>query len=172
MRTRRERKMKKALLMLLAGFMVVAIVWLAGCGGTKVKVDTKNGKLEVSSPKGSLKIKNKTPTEAELGVPIYPNAKAVEEGSLSTTEGQSTYSAVAPFVTDDSVATVVAWYKEKLSGKPGLRDMTTSEGGMFAFQSGNEIKMVSIGLGRSGQDKGKTTIAIMSGTGTIPLQSQ
>ena len=158
--------------MLLAGFMVVVIGWLAGCGGTKVKVDTKNGKLEVSSPKGSLKIENKTPTEAELGVPIYPNAKAVEEGSLSTTEGQSTYSALAPFVTDDSVATVVAWYKEKLSGKPGLRDMTTSEGGMFAFQSGNEIKMVRIGLGPSGQYKGKTTIAIMSGTGSIPLQSQ
>ena len=164
--------MKKAPLLLLAGFMVLTTIWLAGCGEAGVKVDTERGNLEVSSPKGSLKIENKTPTEAELGVPIYPNAKAVQSGSISTTEGQSTYSAAVPLITDDSVSEVVAWYKEKLAGKPGLRDMTTSEGGMIAFQSGNDIKMVNIGINPSGEFKGKTVIAIMSGTGTIPFQSQ
>jgi hypothetical protein len=155
--------MKKALLVLMAALMVMAITGLVGCGGTSVKVDTGTGKVEVSSPKGSLKIETKTPTEAELGVPIYPGAKAIQEGSISTTEGQSSYSALAPFVTDDSVSKVVAWYKEKLQGKAGFTDMSTPEGGLFSFQSGNETKIVTIGPGTV-ELKGKTAIAIMTGS--------
>jgi hypothetical protein len=164
--------MKRVLLITLAVCMMLAAVCLIGCGKSGVKVKTENGSLQVSTPKGSLNVEGKMPTEDELGVPIYPNATAARGGSVSTTEGKSTYTAAVPLVTDDSVSEVVAWYKEKLAGMQGLKDMTTSEGGMFAFQSGDQIKMVSIGPGTSLENKGKTTINIMSGTGTIPFQTQ
>jgi hypothetical protein len=164
--------MKRALLLLLSGFLVLTTMWLVGCGGGKAKVETEKGDVEVSSPKGSIKIESKVPTEAELGVPIYPNAEAVRGGSITTTEGEETYSAAVPLVTDDSVEKVIAWYRDELAGKPGLQDLTTPEGGMFAFQSGDEIKMISIGPGTSAENKGKTTINVMSGTGTMPFQTQ
>jgi len=162
--------MKKAFMILLASLLLLGAIGLVGCGGAKVKVDTEEGSVDVQTSEGSVKLNTKTPTEAELGVPIYPNAKAVENASGSVTEGDKTYTAVQ-LVTDDPVATVLEWYKGKLSGKPGYIDMSTPEGGILSFQADNEIKSVIIGPGQVDQ-KGKTTIAITSGTGTMPQFTQ
>jgi hypothetical protein len=164
--------MRKAFLVLTVALLVIGAAGLAGCGcgGTGVNVNKDNGSININSEKGSVSLNNKTPTEAELGVPIYPNAKAVENASASYTEGQTTYTA-AQFVTGDPVATVITWYKGKLSGKPGFIDMSTAEGGILSFQDGNVIRSVTVGPG-SVEQQGKTVIAIMSGTGTMPQFSQ
>lgn len=156
--------MKKALLVLAAVLMLVAAAGLVGCGGTSVKLDTGQGKVEISSPQGSVNLQNKAPTEAQLGVPIYPNAKFVDNSSGSMTQGQETISAAA-FTSDDSIDKVVSWYKSKLSGKPQFTDLSTPEGGMLSFQSGSEIKSVLIAP--STESKGKTGIVITSGTGNM-----
>jgi hypothetical protein len=161
--------MKKALLVLVAGFVVAAITGLVGCGGTSVKVDTGQGKVEISSPQGSVKLQSNAPTEAQLGVPIYPSAKFMENSAGSYTQGQQTVAA-AGFTTDDSIDKVVAWYKSKLSGKPQFTDLSTPEGGMLSFQSGSEIKSVLIAP--STEVKGKTGIVITSGTGNMQQQTQ
>lgn len=161
--------MKKLVLLLMAGLVVTAVIGLIGCGGTSVKLDTGKGKVEISSPKGSVKLQNKAPTESQLGVPVYPNAKFIENSSGSYTQGQESVAA-AGFTTDDSIDKVVAWYKSKLSGKPQFTDLSTAEGGMLSFQSGNEIKSVLIAP--STEFKGKTGIVITSGTGNMKQQTQ
>ena len=144
--------MKKALVVLLAALLVAGAVGLVGCGKTAVKVETG------------------VPSEAELGVPVYPGAEGVKNAAASVTESDKTYSA-AQFVTDDPVSKVLDWYKNELKGEPGFIDMSTAEGGILSFQAGTEIKTVTIGPGQVDQ-KGKTVVVVSSGTGTMPQLTQ
>ena len=162
--------MKKALVVMLATLLVAGAAGLVGCGKTSVKVDTKKGELEVETEKGGVKVETGVPSEAELGVPVYPGAEGVKNAAASVTESDKTYSA-AQFVTEDPVSKVLDWYKNELKGEPGFIDMSTVEGGVLSFQAGSEIKSVIIGPGQ-GDQKGKTVIAITSGTGTIPQLPQ
>ncbi|HEY5532094.1 MAG TPA: hypothetical protein VIK22_08845 [Candidatus Anoxymicrobiaceae bacterium] len=157
--------MKKAIVAILAVFLVLGAAALVGCGSTNVSVKTDNGSLDIKTNKGSVELNTKTPTEAQLGIPIYPGAKATANSSASYSQGgQST--SVAQFVTTDSVEKVVAWYKGQLSGKPEYRDMTTAQGGLITFKSGNDIKMVTIGPGVV-ENKGKTLIVLGTGAGGL-----
>lgn len=162
--------MKKALVVMLAALLVAGAVGLVGCGKTSVKVDTKKGELEVETDKGGVKVETGVPSEAELGVPIYPGAEGVKNAAGSVTEGDKTYSA-AQFLTEDAVSKVLDWYKNELKGEPGFIDMSTAEGGILSFQAGSEIKTVTIGPGQVDQ-KGKTVIIVSSGTGTMPQLNQ
>lgn len=153
----------------------------AGCGGKKVTVKTEEGKVEVSEKSGEVKVKTKEGeatysqekiTEEDLGVPIYPGASLVKEGSTSvrtkTEEGEGVFMA-ASFVTGDSIEEVTEWYRSKLSGKQNFMDLSSTVGGkksgMFMFQEGGTAKTVTISAGEDEQ-KGKTLIAISSGTTT------
>ncbi len=157
--------MKKAIVAILAVFLVLGAAALVGCGSKNVSVKTDNGSLDIKTNKGSVELNTKTPTEAQLGIPIYPGAKATANSSASYSQGgQST--SVAQFVTTDSVEKVVAWYKGQLSGKPEYRDMTTAQGGLITFQSGSDIKMVTIGPGVV-ENKGKTLVVLGTGAGGL-----
>lgn len=158
--------MKKALVVMLATLLVTGAMGLAGCGKTSVRVDTKKGDLEVKTENGGVKVETGVPSEADLGVPLYPDAKGVKNAAGSVTEGDKTYSA-AQFVTEDPVSKVLDWYKNELKGEPGFLDMSTAEGGILSFQAGSEIKTVTIGPGQVDQS-GKTVVIISSGTGTMP----
>lgn len=159
--------MKRRLFVALVALLALGALCLAGCGSkAKVSLDGKDGKVEVETEKGDVEIETKAPTEAELGAPIYPGAKAVENASGTVTQGDTSYSA-SEFVTDDSVSDVLAWYRDELSGKPGFMDMSAPEGGLLAFQDGDEFKMVTISTGVMSQE-GKTVIVIGSGTGIAP----
>lgn len=158
--------MKKALVILLAITIAMGIGVLAGCGSSKTTVNTGNGSIGISTPKGSVELKKKAPTEAEIGIPIYPGSAAVANASGSYSQGGQTTS-VAQLVTTDSTDKVVSWYAGKLAGKPQFSNMTTAQGGIMTFHSGSEIKMVTIGPGVV-ENKGKTVIVLGTGTGTIP----
>ena len=162
--------MKKALVVMLATLLVAGAAGLVGCGKTSVKVDTKKGELEVETEKGGVKVETGVPSEAELGVPVYPGAEGVKNAAGSVTEGDKTYSA-AQFVTEDPVSKVLDWYRNELKGEPGFIDMSTVEGGVLSFQAGSEVKTVIIGPGQVDQ-KGKTVINVTSGTGTMPQLNQ
>lgn len=157
--------MKKAIVAMLAVFLVLGAAALVGCGSKSISVNTDKGSLNINTDKGSVQLNTKTPTEAQLGMPIYPGAKASANSSASYSQGGQATS-VAQFVTTDSVEKVVAWYKEQLSGKPEYRDMTTVQGGIITFRSGNDIKMATIGPGVV-ENKGKTVIVLGTGTGSL-----
>jgi hypothetical protein len=178
---RRERSMKRALVLMLLGILVLGAVALVGCG-SKVTVKTENGKVTTTEKNGEVKVESekgdttvtttKKVTESEIGVPIYPNAKMDENaaGSVSTKneKGETTWSAAVMW-TEDPVADVVSWYRDKLSGKPGFTDMSTTSGGealgLMMFQAGdNTLKTVTIGK-NTVDHAGTTAIAISSASG-------
>jgi hypothetical protein len=167
--------MRKFTVMLLVALLVggLAIVGLAGCGTTAVKVgnsevQTKNGQTTIKTPTGETTVSSRIPTEAELGVPVYPNAKMDENASMAITnsKGQKEYT-VAKLWTDDSTDTVIAWYKGQLSGRPEYKEMPLTEGGVnemiFAWKEGDKYKMVTVGPGKV-DHPGKTIIAVGAGT--------
>lgn len=181
--------MKRALVLMLLCILVLGAVALVGCG-SKVTVETENGKVTTTEKNGEVKVESekgdttvtttKKVTEAEIGVPIYPNAKMDENASLSAQtkneKGETTWS-TAVLYTQDPVADVVTWYRDKLSGKEGFRDMSLTQGGevmgLFMVQSGDAIKTVSIGK-NTVDHPGTTTIAIATAAGaeatpTTPL---
>lgn len=123
--------------------LLAGMVALVGCGGS-----VSTGKM---------------PTEAELGVPIYPNAKMDENSQLAFQDTK-----VAVMWTEDASDKVIAWYRDKLRGKPGYNAIDTSQIGqnatLFTFTSpDNEVKMVTVGFGQ-GDHPGKTSIDIGSGS--------
>jgi hypothetical protein len=143
----------------LVGTMVLTL--LTGCGGTTVEVRTSQGKV-------TSEVSDKLPTEEEIGIPIYPNARVDKErsGSVTTTtkEGTATFKG-ANLVTEDPYEEVTAWYEEKLSGMPGYLDMTmgqyaTSGSALFSVETEKGAKVVAIDKAADG----KTKISIASST--------
>lgn len=176
---------------------------LAGCGSS-----TSSKSSADTSSKSNV-------TEADLGVPIYPGAKQVDsqsmgpgqspgsdgmqpppdgatppQGSAPNANGQGTPPNAGrgmgtAFQTSDSYDTVVAWYKDKLSGKSGFEQQAMpspsqgqTQGGtssninatVFTFTSGSTTKMVMIRQDTSSQ--GGTYITIGDAPSGAPSGQQ
>ncbi len=160
--------MRRFLIVALAIALVAGTAALSGCGNGKVSVETGEGKVEVDTEKGSLSIDTETPTEEEIGIPVYPGSTS--EGRINLSESGGTTSA-AVLWSDDGADEVIAWYKEELSGKPEYNEISMSEGEnpavMITYRDGSTIKMVTIGVDQY-DHPGKTKIAL--GGGTVPQQ--
>jgi hypothetical protein len=170
---------KKAVLVCMAGLLLVGGVYLAGCGST-----TSAGGV----------------TEAQLGVPVYPGATKTTAPSIPQRGGQNgstpRFQGSAPngsaprfpgsrpqlsqgsaptarrsnltaLWTKDDTSKVATWYRDKLSGKPNYaeRNMPArfgyGNGGnttMFSFKSGDTTKTVVVRGDMSG--KGGTVIMV------------
>lgn len=161
--------MKKFIGVMLVAMLVVGLAALGGCGCNETN---KTGEIETNE--GTTTVTG-TITEKEIGIPIYPGAK-MDENAAGTVrskneKGEEVWSA-AVLWTNDSVSEVIAWYRDKLKGKPGFTDLTQGlsvsatelQMGMFAFQEGDAFKMVTIARGTA-DHPGRTEIAITSGSG-------
>lgn len=169
--------MRKVLVLLLVAAMVMGIVVLAGCGEKKVTIEDDEGSVDVTEKDGEAtitgekgeKYRTKEIDEKDLGIPIYPGTK-VQEGTAAsvTPEDTDESRSIAILETKDSVSKVSAWYKDKLSGKPGFTDTSmASEGvevGMFSFQDGDQLKSVIVGLN---DETGMTEIVLSSASGDL-----
>lgn len=141
--------------------LLLALALITGCG-SKVTVTDKEIDVKVKTPEGDVesKVSDDVPTEAELGLPVYPDAEIDEEtsGSVETTteEGTATFKGVS-LITDDDFDAVVAWYREKLSGMAGFFDMTMgqADSGTAVFSVGTDktYKVVTIEKSASGNTK-------------------
>ncbi|HEY5526209.1 MAG TPA: hypothetical protein VIK02_01345 [Candidatus Anoxymicrobiaceae bacterium] len=147
------------IVVLIGIILVVVLVAVVGVGVHHAVNDLeKNGTTKLP---GGVTLSTKTPTEAELGVPIYPGSKAVSS-SVSLKDPSGNVSATVLY-SNDPPAKVVAWYKDKLSSKPEFQVLTsTDEEALMTFKEADgSVKMVTIG--RDTIDKnGQTTIAIGS----------
>ena len=120
-----------------------------------VKVDSP-GRVTIDTPMGKMTTDTAPVSEAELGVPLYPNAKRAE-GSLNITTGQGSM-ATYVFTTSDSPAQVLEFYRGKLDPKTAF--VETPEGGMITGAEGEkEGYMITVGRG----DGGKTSITFIRG---------
>jgi len=119
----------------------------------------KDGDKEVEIETGDV-------SEEEIGVPIYPGAKLEKNASGTVTDSSGKYSAAVMY-TDDDYDKVVAWYESELKGKPMYNKISqggaNESGTLFMYQDGDEYKTVTIGTDST--KKGKTVIAVASGSG-------
>lgn len=182
--------MKKALWLVPAAVLLVAIVAIAGCGGSSAT----GGSGGKSTTSGKV-------TEASLGVPIYPGATQVDmsaerpsggqappsmNGQSVPTGGQAPPSMNGQSVptgggggpglqmtalwTKDSVDKVVSWYRDQLKGKSGFKEANTQSGtttsgngtgtGGTAFTFTSGNTTKSVMIRKSSQSKGGTVIMI------------
>jgi zinc ribbon protein len=138
----------------LSGAAILFGVWRIS---RSVKVDPRSpDRISITTPMGNMTMgTQKEVSEAEVGVPLYPNAKH-EEGNLqfSTSEGSmNTY----VFKTSDSPAQVIEFYRGKLGSQTSF--VETPEGGMITSAKGEkEGFMITVG-----RDGGKTAITIIRG---------
>jgi len=150
---------------LLGVILVVVLVTVVGVGVhhvvNQVEKATKNG---ITLPGGAT-LSTKVPSEAELGVPIYPGSK-VSSSSLTLKDQTGSFSAVILYSTD-SPSTVISWYEGKLAGKPGYSAASLSgQDAQITFQSDNGgFKQVIIGQDTSNN---LTSISISSASSTSP----
>lgn len=124
--------MKRALVIILAIGLAVALFAITGCGSDSTTIKTPEGEVTVEEDggtitfegeegSGTIDLSDKPPTEAELGAPVYPDAEYVEGSSFSmtgTSEEGGGASATASFSTKDSFDEVVAWYTDELGEEP------------------------------------------------------
>ncbi len=146
---------------------------LISCG--KKTIETPEGKITVEEESGKIKTEEgelswsgKAPTEEQLGVPIYPDAKYVEGtgGSWSATTEQGTGTAAsATFTTNDSFEKVVNFYKDKLSGSEYYAfEQEGRKSGQFVVRGTNTVTTISVFEDTSHGGKVSITISKMGGT--------
>ncbi|MBU1670014.1 MAG: hypothetical protein KKF41_12280 [Actinobacteria bacterium] len=156
--------MKKVLLVVMVATLMAAALVLVGCGDGVVTIETEDGEMKISEKKGEVKVSSEEgeatvssdmPTEAELGVPIYPGAEMEENAAFSTDTAS-----VVVLLTGAPADEVVAWYKDQLSDQPGYQLVgETADTAVLTVQSGDTLKMVTIGKG-TGDNSNRTTIGI------------
>jgi hypothetical protein len=135
-------QVRKALILLMMLGLIAGLVALSGCGSDKTTVklpsgeeysveEDGSGSYSVETGEGDYQydVTDEAPSEAELGVPIYPGADYVpgSGGTFSGTgpEGESAL-ASAQFTTKDSYDEVVAFYTGEL-GAPLFEDASLEE---------------------------------------------
>jgi hypothetical protein len=118
--------LKKALVLIMAVGLAVALLAITGCGSDSTTIQTPEGEITfeedggtitLEGDEGSATISDEPPTEAELGVAVYPGADYIP-GSGMTMSGSDAEGAgavvMASFSTSDSYDDVVAWYSDEL----------------------------------------------------------
>jgi len=127
-----------------------------------VHVDPSGG-VTISTPAGRISTGHTSAahlSETEVGAPIYPGAIAEEGGfKLGADSGSM---ATYVFKTSDSVAQVLAFYRDKLGPKTSV--IEAPQGGIItAAKNDNEGIMVTVG---HDENEDKTSIAITHTTST------
>ncbi|MBU1669968.1 MAG: zinc ribbon domain-containing protein [Actinobacteria bacterium] len=139
------------------GIALIVVIGVAVLGGitTGILFAVKGGTDDTQT-----KSSKEMPTEEQIGLPIYPNAKVslgYEEGSDNDSEH---YKSVG-LETDDDVDKVLAWYKDKLSGIKGFNDLSEeAEGFLFIDDGGKKSRNVLI----TKDDWGATSIILRNET--------
>ena len=145
---------------LLAGALIMFAAWRV----TKaVKVNQGGEGVTVSTPGGgtfSAGKSAKMPTEAELGVAIYPGASAAEGGLNFSLGGGSMITSVLS--TSDSPQQVIDFYKGKLGENAAV--MESSEGAVITSgkEHSDESLMITVSRDKS-NDRTAITITHTKG---------
>ncbi len=128
----------------------------------KVSVVEKGGEATVITPMGTVHTTKDPAKIAEnLGVEIYPGAKAIEGGSEVQTMGMHTVTGV--FETSDPVDKVGDFYHAKYP-----KGMYTATDRDTSLIFGSKGSMVTIHIQDEGSGKTKLTIVNMAGKGVRP----
>ena len=111
--------MKKALIIILALALAMALMAIVGCGGDDTTTaESEEGTTTVQEDGEEVSVEpdgdEEVPTDEELDSPLYPGAEYKEGTALIEDYGQGYADAEAVWTTDDDIDTVVAWYTGEL----------------------------------------------------------
>ncbi len=166
---------KRVIILILSCILITSFAFaMMGCGEKKT-IMTPEGKItveeeggKISTEEGEYSWSGQAPTEAQLGVPIYPGAKYVEGtgGSWSATSAEGTGQVVsATFTTDDSFEKVISFYKDKLSGGEYYTfEQEGRKNGQFVVRETNVITTVNVFEDTSHGGKVSITISKIGGS--------
>ena len=127
----------------------------------QVKINEDGGKTEVSIGGMKLSAENKV-TEEQLGVPIYPGAKAAAgtgSFSFSTNNGKSAFVGGATFTTEDSVEKVAEFYKDKLGNAAEVAQTISNNNHSVVLQAKTESGFKNIVISNDGSGATKIVIS-------------
>ncbi len=182
--TTQAKKSGGALKVVLIAFGVIAVlvvVFIVGLGMLlkkafvgNITVKEKPGRqaeVSIAVPGGRLKVtENPQVTEENLGVPIYPGAKVVEDsGSVRFSGGAQKGSATiggASFTTRDPVNAVVEFYKAKLGKQVNIVESTSEGKHVVVLNVVSDKGWKTITVEDEGNGVTKVAIATMSGSRT------
>ncbi len=140
------------------GALVAGGFWYFAWRVARTATSDNKGGVTLSVPGGgTFSAGESAPSEADLGVPVYPGA-ATEKGGV-TMNAASASMVIATLTTSDPASQVVDFYKSKMGN--GAVVASSGDGTVLsAGASDSDRIMVTVGEG-SGDDSGKTTIVIM-----------
>ncbi len=154
--------MRKTLFLCVVILVVVALpAVMLGCG-------KDNASTTVSTPEGDLNIQGggQAPTEAQLGISIYPGAQYVagSGGSYSLNDSSGTSGASGSWTTQDSFDKVVNYY----TGLLGAPITSSDEQGQVAvWLKSTDSSITTVTAKENSPSGGQVTIEIgmMTGSG-------
>jgi hypothetical protein len=126
------------------------------------KVEQSDGKVKVRGPFGTVETM-KDPAEAakELGIDVYPGARALQEGATSVNIGGS-HTVAANFESDDPPEKVAEFYRSKF---PNAK-YSASDGKNYSIVSKEAKNVVTIHIEPEG-DKTIIRIATVNGNAVV-----
>ncbi len=155
--------MRKTLLILSLILIVVAVPALVlGCGSDKsTTIETPQGNLNIGG--------DDAPSEAQLGIAIYPGAQYVQGSSLGFSQDTSGYGTLGGmWVTGDSFDKVVNFYNGKLGTAITSDDAQQGRIAYWMKNAGNSISSVTATENSPTNGKVGITIVVGIGTGETP----
>lgn len=152
--------------------LAVGVLLLAGCtqqvsekimedameksNGGEAKVDMKaDGSMEIETDEGTFTTGDDVPADWPEDAPIYTNAKVSYAATMNPTTGESGNAIV--LMTTDSVADVVAFYKEEISNYGWTMGEGMQGGGTEILSATKDDRVLSIIIAGS---NGQTAITI------------
>jgi hypothetical protein len=131
----------------------------------------QTGTVNVATPQGNVAISGQAGvTEAQMGVPFYPNAVVGEGGggtvtSRSAKPGEGGTISAVSLTTKDPIANVISFYTGKL-GAPSF-DMNTADGrsAMWTVESADKKGGIIVTVATEKDKPGIVTIAILRTAG-------
>ena len=145
--------------------LAVLLPLAAGCGTNNVRMDEEGKSMTVrqGGESATLEMPQTAPSEAELGVPVYPGAVYDAENSARvnySSEAGAAYIGTARFLADDGLETVQSWYRDRL----GAPDPNSPGGTSWLIGSPATGDFTVVNLDRTG---GKTRITINRTAATV-----
>jgi hypothetical protein len=135
--------------------------------GTQAKVNLSEGGMKVSTTDASgkttqMELGGAKITEAELGVPLYPGAKANEGGAMRVATGDGVSLQVA-LQSDDAPDKVAAFYRDKLKamaeGKQ-LTDMSSNDAASLSLVDDKARSSLQVHVGKAEKGSDITILSI------------
>lgn len=124
--------------------------------GTQAKVNVSEGGMKITTTDAAgkttnMEMGNAQVSEADVGVPFYPGAKATEGGSMRMVSGESRTMQVA-LHSDDAPDKVAAFYREKLkalSDGKQMMDMSSGDGAMLTVADDKTKSAIQVHIGKA-----------------------